>query len=219
MTTDYGLSILQQALNNTPNDEYLQQLLKHFDVFVDIYKATNYTFFDGCGSYLFGGRAYEYSNETADKARELYYATKNKKTALEIGVYMGHSQLIMLLANNELEIHSIDIDSTYSGPAIEVLKRHFPLAKLNFIVGPSLEHLQNVISSKDNWDVIHIDGDHNIEVVKKEWEICKPVLKEGNILIFDDVWIGEQWFRQIGSQYAKRYHIPSCNWANIVMYF
>ena len=58
------------------------------------------------------------------KQKNLYELSKNATTVLEVGVYMGHSQLIMLLANPNLKIVSIDIDSTYSSPAIQVLKKY-----------------------------------------------------------------------------------------------
>ena len=48
-----------------------------------------------------------------EKQKLLFDLSKKSKTILEIGVYMGHSLLIILLANPKAKITCIDIDDTF----------------------------------------------------------------------------------------------------------
>ena len=71
---------------------------------------------------------------------------------------MGHSLLIMLLANPNLKITTIDIVEKYSKAATDYLQNEFPNAKINFIKGNSL----NIIPKLDaKYDLFHIDGTHS----------------------------------------------------------
>ena len=62
----------------------------------------------------------------------LLYNFKKHKTVLEVGVYMGHSILIMLASNPKLSIYGIDIDRKFALPSINYLKK-FPRSNLNFL--------------------------------------------------------------------------------------
>ena len=53
----------------------------------------------------------------------LYNLAKKHKTVLEVGVYMGHSILIMLASNPKLSIYGIDIDRKFALPSINYLKK------------------------------------------------------------------------------------------------
>jgi len=115
------------------NNEFSQKLLSFENYFTDIYKVCKNSFEIGCGSYLFDGQNYKYQIETYQKQKLLYEKSKNKENILEIGTYMGHSLLIILMANPVAKITSIDIDDKYSLPVIKYLQKEFPNSKINFL--------------------------------------------------------------------------------------
>ena len=155
---------------------------KHFK---NIFKVCSFKFEKGCGSYLFDGSTYKYQIDTYLKQKLLYEKSKNKKNILEIGTYMGHSLLIMLIANPKARITCIDIDDEFSLPAVNYLKKKFPLSKITFIKGSSLDVLKKL---KQTYDFFHIDGTHKNKIVTKEFYLCMKIMKKGNVeFIFDDV--------------------------------
>ena len=62
----------------------------------------------------------------------LYEKSLHSRRAFEIGVYVGHSLLLMLLANPYLKVTAIDISDENAGPAIVYLRKIFPMRKLIF---------------------------------------------------------------------------------------
>lgn len=167
------------------NEEFSEKLYDSKDIFYDILKLCGDSWLSGCGSYLFEGQKYEYSIDMYNKQKLLYEKTKNKKTVLEIGTYMGHSLLIMLLANPELEATCIDIASDYSKPATDYLQKMFPLSKINFICGNSLDVLPTITQK---FELFHIDGSHEYETTIKEFYLCYGLKKEYFMeVIFDDI--------------------------------
>ena len=114
----------------------------------------------------------------------MYEKAKNKENILEIGTYMGHSLLIILMANPSVNITCIDINDRYSLPSIRYLQKEFPESNINFIKSDSLKILKG---SKEKYDLIHIDGAHNNNIVTKEFYYCMNLIKEKNAeFIFDD---------------------------------
>jgi predicted O-methyltransferase YrrM len=63
---------------------------------------------------------------------------------------------------------------------------HFglPHAKLLRASSTDPEALQLIASRK--WDMIYIDGNHDYEVVLKDWEACAKSIKPGGIIVLDD---------------------------------
>jgi len=166
------------------NNEFSQKLLSFENYFTDIYKVCKNSFERGCGSYLFDGQNYKYQIETYQKQKLLYEKSKNKENILEIGTYMGHSLLIILMANPAAKITSIDIDDKYSLPVIKYLQKEFPNSKINFLKGNSLNVLKNL---KEKYDLIHIDGAHKNKIVTKEFYYCMNLTRQTIAeFIFDD---------------------------------
>jgi len=77
-----------------------------------------------------------------EKQKLLYNLSKSSSHILEIGVYMGHSMLLMSLANPRANITCIDIDPTYSIPSVRYLRKEFPSAKINLIINDSVKALK-----------------------------------------------------------------------------
>lgn len=199
------------------NNEFSDKLINSEHIFNEIYDNCGKTFDKGCGSYLFDGQNYEYFVQLYPKQKLLYEVAKTCDSVLEIGTYIGHSALIMLLANPKLKLTTVDIMNHLSLPATETLKKYFPEAEINFIHGNSLEVIPTL---NDKYDMFHIDGNHDVDFVIEEFAKCKA-LSSSNLykVIFDD-WHGE---RGPGSDVEKfvlntskiqKYEIPNCMWTN-----
>ena len=75
---------LLKLIENNPNCEFLQKLKNNYNVFNEIYKACKYTFYKGCGSYLFDGQTYEYCSKMYEKQKLLYNTSKKASNVIEI---------------------------------------------------------------------------------------------------------------------------------------
>ena len=195
------------------NNQFSEKLIEAELIFNEIYAACNYSFSTPTGSYLFNGHRYEYDISTYPKQQLLFHKAQNATRILEIGVYMGHSILIMLLANPKLKITCVDIDATFSKPATDVLKEYFPEAEINFLCGDSLAILPTIQSK---FDLFHIDGCHDNDFITKEFEYCKG-LTGGAIMnvIFDDEFACKMLQETIKNNYHVLSHIyPGGEWSN-----
>jgi len=210
-----GLQLCQEKLKETPDDEFLQKINSHFHIFEEIFHANEGKWLKGCGSYLFDGQTYAYTPVMLEKQRAFYHACKGVQTCFEIGVYMAHSQLIMLMANPTMEIHSVDIDATYAEIGINVLKKHFPQASLHLTIAPSLSVMDTILQQKKQWDMFHIDGDHNFSVIAQEWQKCQPYVSTGSIVVFDDIDVNRPWFHSLPC--ISRI-TPDCKWSNMILH-
>jgi precorrin-6B methylase 2 len=153
--------------------------------FKQLYFANKKKFLKGCGSYLFDGHTYSYDKSMYEKQKLLFDLCKTNNKILEIGNYMGHSILIMLLANPKIHITAIDISDRFAKPSLEYLQKEFPESKINLIVDNSLNALNNL---KERFDLFHLDGTHRYEVISKEFLFLLNLSKNKNVkILFDDV--------------------------------
>lgn len=212
---------LISLIRDTPDCEFLARLEKHWHIFEEMYEACGRRHDPPCGSYLFDGKTVSYCPLMYAKQKLLYEYAKRSQSALEIGIYMGHSILIMLLANPTLHITGIDISDTFAGPSIEVLRKYFPLASIEFIHGDSQIALPMVTRK---YDLFHIDGMHNEEYAVKDFAECvKKMDKRRNCaFVFDDYDVYPQVIHSIiqtpvdGYSVAKAF-APECPWRNAVL--
>jgi hypothetical protein len=204
-------------INNKYNTEYTNKLLNNKHIFYEIYDKCNKTFENGCGSYLFNGIDYKYDKDTYEKQELLYELSKTATNILEIGTYMGHSLLIMLLANPNLKIICIDIDDTYTLPAITVLNKYFNNA-ITFIHNDSLKALKDINSK---FDFFHIDGLHDNNYITQEFLTISNINNNPNNILrvlFDDQIILQHLQNQIDTKLnviKKIKPICNCPWNNV----
>ncbi len=204
------MKILKKKINQKKyKNNFSFKLLSAEKHFQNIFKVCSFKFEKGCGSYLFNGKTYNYQIETYSKQKLLYEKSKNKKNILEIGTYMGHSLLIMLMANPKAKITCIDINDEFSLPAVNYLQKKFPLSKLIFIKGSSLDVLKKL---EKKYDFFHIDGTHKNKIVTKEFYLCMKIMKKKKIeFIFDDVDNINSLIRNIKLTYEIVEHsTPNC---------
>jgi SAM-dependent methyltransferase len=121
---------------------------------------------------------------------------------LEIGVYRGQVvSLIALLSKLEGKSCEITGISPFSSAGDSVSKyrndldyREDTLAHFRYhqLPEPTLVNAYStdpealsVIGSRQ-WDMIYIDGNHDHDVVVKDWNACSEAVKPGGIIILDD---------------------------------
>ena len=173
---DFGYSLLEQK---APESEMARTLLYNFHHFI----ALGPGFHRGCGSYLIDGQRYAYQAETFKKQEALFQVGKASTRVLEIGVYLGHSLLLLLLANPNLEITCIDNDSKFSPSAVQYLNKHFG-NRIRFYLGDSTDVLSR--EKLGQFDCIHIDADHREDAVANEFALSRPLASPGAFFVFDD---------------------------------
>jgi len=200
--------------------EFLSKLIDNYSIFTEIYKHCNNRFEKGCGSYLFDGQTYTYCDLMYEKQKILYNYAKTASNILEIGVYMGHSLFILLLANPKANITCIDIDDQFSVPAIKVLETHFN-TKIRFIKNNSLNVLPEL---KESFDLFHLDGCHTGQQITKEFDLCINKTDGKNCtFIFDDYDVYKEEVYEIikrsniNSYIVKNMIVPTCAWRNILL--
>jgi cephalosporin hydroxylase len=203
-----------EEINKKFNTEFTNKLLENKHIFYEIYSACGSKFHKGCGSYLFDGQTYEYCDLMYEKQELLFNTVKNMNTVLEIGTYMGHSLLIMLLSNPTLKITCIDIDSTYTYPAVNILNKYFNNS-ITFINGDSITTLKKI---NNKFDFFHIDGMHDNNYISEEFKLIKQLSSSCDSLkvIFDD----EECLPILQNNIKNNYTIincvkPTCRWANL----
>jgi len=124
------------------------------------------------------------------------------KYFLEIGVYRGQViSLIALLSQQEAIDCNITGISPFTSDGDSVSKyrgdldyhldtlshfEHFRLPKPNLVQAYSTDKKALEVIASCNWDMIYIDGNHDYEIVAKDWNACSKAVKIGGLVILDD---------------------------------
>lgn len=121
---------------------------------------------------------------------------------LEIGVYRGQTiSLVSLIARLESIDCAVQGISPFSSAGdsvsnyadgLDYLKdtlanfRHFRLPEPSLLKAYSTDAAAVALIRSRAWDCIYIDGNHDYEIVKKDWELCSAAVKPGGIIVMDD---------------------------------
>lgn len=121
---------------------------------------------------------------------------------LEIGVYRGQTiSLVSLISKLEgitCTTHGISPFSSAGDKVSKYLEeidyledtlenfRYFSLPEPELLKAYSTDDIAIERIREKKWDCIYIDGNHDYEVVKKDWDICSENTNVGGIIILDD---------------------------------
>jgi hypothetical protein len=111
----------------------------------------------------------------------------------EIGFNAGHSSLLLLLDNKSKNISMtiFDINThTYVNECYRYICNIFPNVKFEFLEGDSTITIPEWISKTKNYeffDIIHVDGGHQKEVIVNDFANSIKMLKKNGIIIIDDI--------------------------------
>ena len=121
---------------------------------------------------------------------------------LEIGVYRGQ---VLSLVSKVTRLEKIECRVTGISPfspagdsVSEYLKdldyqadtlsnfQHFSLAEPELLKAYSTDPEAVTRIESQAWDMIYIDGNHDYDVVLKDWNVCSKAVKQGGVIILDD---------------------------------
>jgi hypothetical protein len=117
----------------------------------------------------------------APARRNLWRATRFKRSLLEIGVNAGHSALLALSVNRELIYHGVDINShRYTKPCVAYLMSEFP-GRVQYYPGDSREVLPYLATHRPElaFDLFHVDGGHTDELCRTDVSNCIRLARGG----------------------------------------
>jgi predicted O-methyltransferase YrrM len=107
------------------------------------------------------------------------------KNILEIGFNAGFSTLLMKIIDPEINMTCIDINShSYVMPCYKQICKDYKNIKL--ILQNSTIALPELIKMKLKFDVIHIDGDHNVKQAEQDLNFCLSLCSSKSVIIIDD---------------------------------
>jgi len=206
-------SLREQISNTHYNNEFSQVLLSAEHHFFNLHERHGKKWHMGWGGYLFGGTSYEYCIDMYDKQKLIYEVAKDKTSVLEIGTYVGHSLLLMLLANPKLKATCIDISDEYAGPSTTYLQEAFPEAEIEFIHNNSLDALPKITKK---YDMFHIDGTHKNKIITMEFHQClEKRSSDITSIVFDDVYSCQKLVKLIEEKMnVLETHTPGCWFSN-----
>ena len=117
--------------------------------------------------------------------------SSNIQNCLEIGTFTGYSALTMALALPENgSIISLDIDKVNTDIAKKYWSKHSVGKKIDFILAPALETMEEFINQDKMFDLIFIDADKKNykNYFLKSLELLE---KDGIIIIDNTLWKGK----------------------------
>ena len=147
----------------------------------------------------------------APARRNLWRATRFKKSLLEIGVNAGHSALLSLSANDNLIYHGVDIGShKYTDSCVDYLAREFP-GRVRFYPGDSREVLPYLATHHPEleFDIFHVDGGHTDGACRTDISNCIRLARAGfgKHLLLDD--INASWIFDVYCEYVSLGHLST----------
>ena len=147
----------------------------------------------------------------APARRNLWRATRFKRSLLEIGVNAGHSALLSLSANDNLVYHGVDNGShIYTDACVNYLAREFP-GRVCFYPGDSREVLPYLATHRREleFDIFHVDGGHTDGLCRTDISNCIRLAGGGfgKHLLLDD--INASWIFDVYCEYVSLGHLST----------
>ena len=109
----------------------------------------------------------------------------NPKKVLEIGFNAGFSALLVKMICPNCNLTCVDINlHPYVVPCYNQISKNYSDIKL--ILENSLTALPKLIAKKNKFDVIHLDGSHELKTAEIDFLNSLNLCDSGNVIIFDD---------------------------------
>ena len=121
---------------------------------------------------------------------------------LEIGVYRGQALSLAALLARHLGISCRTQGISPFSPAGDAVSKyrqdvdyledtlshfnHFALPRPDLLKAYSTDPEAVALIKSCQWDLIYIDGNHDYEVVCKDWSVCSASIKPGGVIVLDD---------------------------------
>jgi hypothetical protein len=121
---------------------------------------------------------------------------------LEIGVYRGQilslASLLQRLADAPGDVTGISPFESIGDSVSKYQKHldyltdtranfaHFNLPEPTLLKAFSTDEAALELIKSREWDCIYIDGNHDYEVAKADWNVCATAIKPGGVIVLDD---------------------------------
>ncbi len=121
---------------------------------------------------------------------------------LEIGVFRGQSLSLASMLSRQFKSNCViqgvspfstagDSECAYRSGLdyhADTLKNfaHFALPEPSLLRAYSTDEAAAKVIASRAWSIIFIDGNHDYEVVKKDWELCAAHVPRGGLIVLDD---------------------------------
>lgn len=113
-----------------------------------------------------------------------FFKKFNPKKVLEIGFNAGFSALLIKMICPECHLTCVDINShPYVIPCYNQISKNY--LNINLILESSITALPKLIK-KNEFDVIHLDGNHELQTAEIDLLNSLQLCKSGSVIIFDD---------------------------------
>ncbi len=128
---------------------------------------------------------------------------------LEIGVYRGQTLSLASLLQQQLAIGGTVTGISPFTPSGDTVSRYrqdvdyladtkanfsyFNLPEPDLVRAFSTDQAARERVAQEVWDTIYIDGNHDYEVAKADWDLCATHLRRGGIVVLDDSSLGTQY--------------------------
>lgn len=132
----------------------------------------------------------------------LIFKELKPQKVLEIGIYRGQTLSLFSLLSQKLnldtEVHGISPFTSAGDSVSKYLEnldymedvknnfKHFNLPAPFLYKGYSNDKEMIDIIQASKWDLIYIDGNHDYEVAKQDFEICSKQLNKNGLIVLDD---------------------------------
>ena len=206
--SEFGRASLEAAVKDHPESIPARVILNNFEHFVNIHNILGGKWEYGWGSYMFDGRSYEWQRATLKKQEALFRVGEQTNNILEIGVYLGHSLLILLIS-------CVDNDARFAPKVVEYLNAQFG-NRVTFFLGDAVDVI-NSLPSYSKFDMVHVDADHNNDAVLKQYHAARKFTTDDAYFVFDDYEATRGAVDSLlNTNVLKKMVLPMCLWTNIV---
>lgn len=138
------------------------------------------------------------------------------KYSLEIGVDKGGSTLTLAAANPEGLVVSVDIDQASCENARKIAEAH-GLGNLRVAQNDSLAHVKSLKEIEEQIGVkaelLFLDGRHDFLHCRAEYEGYRPFMKQGGIILFDDIHESSEMEQAWASIVDPKIECPKAHWS------
>jgi len=209
MTEDYGKSELEKAVGWHPHCETARLLLENFHHFGALRGVERLE-----PTFLINGKIYEYNLPYLKKQEILFNAGQKANHVLQInGDVYGHSLLILLLSNPNLEItvYVEEEKPTIECKNINYLNYWFK-NRIHLYKGKFFENLEDW--SEVAFDLIHLHGEFEDEsLFYSQFIACRSLTPKDTNIIFNGVEKIREWM----NDWIKNGHLEFLNMEDNVM--
>ena len=186
----------------------LHELARRFTHRNDLYRYFDHHFDTILGETLKSHRSYFLANNRGfgeNAFHSMWYQIFKEyrpKQILEIGVYRGQTLSLFSILSKLFETKSSvfgisplssagdEVSDYLRGIdyAKDIASHHefFRLPPATIVKAYSTDPAALELIGSKKWDLIYVDGSHDYDVVKSDYEVCKRNLNELGLLVFDD---------------------------------